>query len=432
MPLKQNEYVDVRDEVIIAASPPRRHRAFPTAVRLPNGDILVGFRVGSDHHMTHDGAFYLSRSSDNGQHWTPPKALAAYPGWDVCAVLGQYEDGVLPEDEKYLWARLMMYRWVADPPAGDDYRTYQTLWTVSRDFGHNWELPFPLYTEGFNTVNTNRGEMVLGGLNPHSYSATLMRLSDRTIMGMFTGNKELLKYKKSAELRKRGESQGALTEMPLAGFSSDELRTWEYVIVADPDEYGVGFSESDIVRLDSGRIVAVYGNNQRSRYFWRTYSDDEGRTWAPMKRLDYRGDSPSMVRLADGTLMVAFRNAPEKGTMGIGIAVSADGGESWTLLDNIRDQGGWDMGYPDLVRMRDGSFLCVFYTAAEERQIPTGLVEELSRTEPHRTVFGGRMRPRAYEELSGEIRGIALNDLTAGTRAARSDEACDPAAKVEL
>ena len=61
--------------------------------------------------------------------------LAAYPGWDVCAALGQYEDGVLPSSETYLWARLMMYRWVADPQESEDYRTYQTLWMVSRDSG---------------------------------------------------------------------------------------------------------------------------------------------------------------------------------------------------------------------------------------------------------------------------------------------------------
>ena len=54
MPLKQNDYVNVRDEVVIAAKPPRRHRAFPTAVRLPDGDILVDFRLGSDQHMTHE------------------------------------------------------------------------------------------------------------------------------------------------------------------------------------------------------------------------------------------------------------------------------------------------------------------------------------------------------------------------------------------
>ena len=78
MPLKNNPFVEITDETIIAAGPPRRHRAFPTGVRLPDGDILVGFRVGSDHHMTHDGAFYITRSSDGGRRWTPPRNPACW------------------------------------------------------------------------------------------------------------------------------------------------------------------------------------------------------------------------------------------------------------------------------------------------------------------------------------------------------------------
>ena len=134
------------------------NRAFPTGVRLPNGDVLVGYRDGSDHHMTHDGAFYITRSSDNGKHWTPPKVLAAYPGWDVCAVMGQYPDGVMPDDEPFLWARLMMYRWLPHPDEDQDYRTYQTFWTTSADFGHNWDEPFPLYVGLTATVKTDRGQ----------------------------------------------------------------------------------------------------------------------------------------------------------------------------------------------------------------------------------------------------------------------------------
>jgi len=433
MPLDSNSLVEITDETIIAAGPPRRHRAFPTGVRLPDGDILVGFRMGSDHHMTHDGAFYITRSSDGGRHWTPPKVLAAYPGWDVCAVMGQYVDGVMPDDEPFLWARLMMYRWIAGPADDEDYRTYQTLWTTSTDNGHNWETTFPLYLGLSATVKTDRGEMALGGLNPHSYSSTLMRLSDGTVMGMFVGNKEIMKYRKSAERRARGETGAALTEMPLAGFSRDNLRTWEYVVVADPDEYGIGFSEADIVQLDTGRIVAIYGNNQNSPSFFRTWSDDEGRTWAPMKELSFRGDSPSMVQLADGSLLAAIRNIPEGGGVGIGLVASSDGGETWQTLGNISDQANWDMAYPDLIKLADRNFLCVFYTSAEAKMISAGQVAALRKIEPMRTMFGdGGMRPSAYEELNGEIRGMFIRDLTVGAAASDHTSSSPDESKVEL
>lgn len=80
---------------------------------------------------------HITRSSDNGLHWTPPKVLAAYPGWDVCGTMGQYADGVMPDDEPFLWARLQLYRWVPNPPDDQDYRDYKTFWTVSYDNEHN-------------------------------------------------------------------------------------------------------------------------------------------------------------------------------------------------------------------------------------------------------------------------------------------------------
>ena len=218
---------------------------------------------------------------------------------------------------------------------------------------------------------------------------------------------------------------------PLAGFSRDNLRTWEFVVVADPDEYGIGFSESDIVRLEGGRIVAIYGNNQNSPWFFRTYSDDDGRSWAPMKQIEMRGDSPAMVKLSDGTLMAAYRNLPEDRKIGIGLAVSTDGGESWDVLGNIRDQGGWDMGYPDLIKLCDGNFLCTYYTAAEEKMISAAEVKHLTETGPARRAT--LMRPSAYEELNGEIRGTFITDLTAAAGAAGGGARADEReAKVEL
>ena len=431
MPLPSNRFVEPVEEVVIAAAPPRRHRGFPTGVRLPNGDLLVGYRVGSDHHMTLDGAFHISRSTDNGRHWTPPKVLAAYPGWDVCASMGQYTDGVMGPDEPFLWARLQLYRWQPDAPPDDDYRTYETYWTVSTDYGHNWDKPFPFEAGPVSTISTDRGEMVLEGLAPHSYSSTLARLADGTIMGMFVGNKlppgyrRSLKYRRTAESFQAGSRKSALTEVALAGFSKDNLRSWEYVVVSDPDEDGLGGGEADLVQLDSGRLVVIYGNVQGTRGFLRTHSDDQGRTWSARTPIEnILGDSPSLMKLADGSLLAAIRNTTnDQG--GIGLIASSDGGDSWQLLGNILDQAGWDMGYPDLIRMDDGTVLCIYYTDAEAKMIPASQAAELAKTEPMASIFAGGIRPRAYEELNGEIRGVFLSDLTAQPAAAGTTAAVD-------
>jgi hypothetical protein len=436
MAIPTNPFVAIEEEIVIAAGPARRHRAFPTGVRLPNGDLLVGYRDGSDHHMTCDGAFHITRSTDNGKHWTPPKVLAAFPGWDVCAAMGQYTDGVMGDDEPFLWARLQLYRWQFDAPDDDDLRTYETYWTISYDHGHNWEKPFPFEAGPVSTIQTDRGEMTLEALAPHSYSSTLARLSDGSIMGMFVGNKlpagqtRSLKYRHTAANFKAGKNESAITEVSLAGFSKDNMRTWEYVAVSDPDDEGLGGGEADLVQLDSDRLVVIYGNVQGTSGFLRTFSDDLGRTWSKREPIaaGHIGDSLSMIKLADGSLIAAIRNSTIDDP-GIGLLASNDGGETWQLLGNMLNQGSWDMGYPDLIRLADGGIFCVFYTSAEAIQISP----EVDKCMPRNPIFTG-MRQRAYEELNGEIRGIFLKDITAialGATASSTDEV-DRKNKLEL
>jgi len=432
--LKENRYVAAVDEVIIASGPPRRHRGFPTGVRLPDGDILVGYRDGSDHHMTSDGAFYTTRSNDNGRHWTPPKVMAAYPGWNVIGHIGQYPDGVMPRDEPFLWTLLKLDHWDPDPPAGADYRAYTNYWVTSRDFGRTWDVPVPLWQgKGHAIVKTDRGDVQLLRPVPHSTTSTLLRLDDGAIMGMWNGNNVLTKYKDHVQARIAGEPPKP-NEVALAGFSNDEMRTWEFVVVAAPDDHDVGFSEADVVKLASGRLVVIYGNNQGSPFFWRTWSDDNGRTWAPLEQLAFRGDSPSMITLADGTLVAAIRYLPEEGPIGIGIVASPDGGETWDVLGNARDQDGWDMGYPDLVKTGDGRILCIFYTDAESKMIPPDLEAQLYAKEPMRTILGDgtTMRQFAYEELNGEIRGIFLEDLTGRRSESGKQPRASDSAKFQL
>ena len=211
-------------------------------------------------------------------------------------------------------------------------------------------------------------------------------------------------------LAKTGNEIG-LTEQEIEDLSKD-MQSWTYRIIADSSQGGIGYSESDSVRLPSGRFVAIYGNNAGSPWFFETHSDDEGHTWAPMRQLNFNGDSPSMIQLAGGQLLAAIRSLRPSGQPGIGLVTSEDQGQTWTMLKNIHDQANRDMGYPDLVRLPDDRILCVYYTAAEPQPIPNELQEKLAATEPHRTIFKGGIRPAAYGEFQSEIRGVFLNDLT--------------------
>ena len=423
--LRQNPYVRMVNNVVVCDGPGRRHRAFPTGVRLPDGDVRVGFRVARDHWMTADDAFCLSRSSDGGMTWSLAVPLVALPGWGVNGVIGQYPDGILPEAEPYLRARVQLYRWRADMPADKTWRENPFYWTISRDGGRSWEPMFLQY-DTIAEVETDRGTRRFWGLAPHSNESTVHRLPDGRLMGLFVGRGDRMVYNPDTTY------QGG-SDVPMAGFCADDLKTWTFRTIADPAEYGIGFSESDSVRLPGGRFVAIYGNNAGSRHFFETHSGDDGQTWSRMRQLDFCGDSPSMVRLSSGALLAAIRYVPREGREGggIGLVASADEGTTWEVLGNVHDQANWDMGYPDLIKLDDGRLLCVYYTGNEKRPIPKSVTEELERVEPMHTMRQRGMsmnRPAAFGEIQSEIRCVILEEAggESSARSVHAEEAAGP------
>jgi hypothetical protein len=399
--LKANAYIRIVENVVICDGPGRRHRAFPTGARLPNGDVLVGYRVARDHWMTADDAFYTSRSPDNGKTWGAPVAVAALPGWGVNGVIGQYPNGVMPPEEKELRAALQLYRWEENMPLDKTWRENPAYWIFSKDYGDTWGK-LQLVHDTIAEVKTDRGRKKFWGLWLHSNESTIHRLADGRLMGMFVGRADLAVYNPNST-HKGG------SDTPMAGFSNDNGMTWTFRTVADP-EGEIGFSESDSVRLPNGRFVAIYGNNAGSPWFFETHSDNEGQTWSPMRQLNFRGDSPSMIRLSSGALIAAIRSIPEDGKGGIGLVASANEGQTWELLGNLHDQANWDMGYPDLIKLADGRILCVYYTGNERLPIPKELEDELTAKEPIRSIFEGGIRPAAFEEIQSEIRAAILEE----------------------
>ncbi len=86
----------VTGRVVIAAEP-RMHRMNTAAVIASNGDILVTYDEGTDHHRTLDEVLMLARSTDGGRTWGYKKAMAALPGWSFWAHHGlvRLSDGTL-------------------------------------------------------------------------------------------------------------------------------------------------------------------------------------------------------------------------------------------------------------------------------------------------------------------------------------------------
>lgn len=89
-------------------------------------------------------------------------------------------------------------------------------------------------------------------------------------------------------------------------------------------------------------------------------SDDGGRTWGFLSRVNDWGAPGDLVRMADGRIacVYGYRLPP----YGVRARISADEGRTWGRELILRDDGGsWDLGYPRVVEESPGRLYAVYY-----------------------------------------------------------------------
>lgn len=117
------------------------------------------------------------------------------------------------------------------------------------------------------------------------------------------------------------------------------------------------------VLLSDGRIVCTLRcQRDPTGVMWTEVyeSDDGGRTWSFLSRVNDFGAPGSLIQLADGRLVVVYgyRIKP----YGIRAVVSDDGGRTWGPELIVRDDGGsWDLGYPNAFEVEPGRVGVVYY-----------------------------------------------------------------------
>jgi hypothetical protein len=115
--------------------------------------------------------------------------------------------------------------------------------------------------------------------------------------------------------------------------------------------------------LPDGRMLCVLRSQRDPRgVMWTEVysSDDGGRTWQFLSRVNDFGSPGSLVVKRDGRLVMVYgyRLMPS----GIRAKVSEDGGKTWGGELIVRDDGGsWDLGYPNAWETGDGKIGVIYY-----------------------------------------------------------------------
>src|SRR5256885_14027846 len=72
------------------------------------------------------------------------------------------------------------------------------------------------------------------------------------------------------------------------------------------------FQEPGIVRTKTGRIVTAIRNQGEDNAIWITWSDNDGKTWTPVKKSPMIGHPADLTQLADGRLLCTYGQRTER------------------------------------------------------------------------------------------------------------------------
>ena len=117
------------------------------------------------------------------------------------------------------------------------------------------------------------------------------------------------------------------------------------------------------IMLDNGRILcSLRCQRDPQGIMWTEvyHSDDGGRTWGFLSRVNDFGSPGSLVKMSDGRIVCVYGYRLQN--QGVRAAVSEDGGATWGNELIVRDDGGsWDLGYPNAWEVEPGKVGCIYY-----------------------------------------------------------------------
>jgi len=344
-------------------------RAFPSMVNLGNGELLAGYGISRDHHATPGMGFMTTRSRDGGRTWSEALPLLALPGFHAfgCQGLMKCPDGSL----LCSLARAYYPGW----------RQYRRVNFEKR--GLPAMEPFPC--DAWRDRRLQRASLVRSFDKGNSWTPVNWDEPFEAFPGRFTschttgehGPHEL------SDGRWMLGVEGMTIENHMLGgvvYSEDRGVSWSPVQIIH-DYPNVHAPEQKVVKLGGTRYLSYTRCDPKDILHggWRyeencvrfSLSEDDGRTWSEPWRSDFLGSGgPEMVRLRDGGFLCLYRDMDDS-RPGLGVSHSSDECRTWRYLGRLcgrsaQDPWGWhgELGYPVAARLPDGLIFVVYYGPA--------------------------------------------------------------------
>jgi len=161
--------------------------------------------------------------------------------------------------------------------------------------------------------------------------------------------------------------------IPFCTRTTDAGSTFEFLSWIGTEPEGYSIMPASVRCLDGKLVVAIrrYERGDIRRGSIEIYqSNDDGRTFdficVAADTGSNGGNPPSMIRLADGRICLAygFRSPP----YGIRAKISDDDGRTWSDEIVLRDDGrNWDLGYTRTTQRPDGKIVTAYYFSTDQQ-----------------------------------------------------------------
>lgn len=332
----------------VMSNPDSRHGyfAWPTAVRLQDGRIMVGASGFRLEHVCPFGKAVVAYSSDEGKTYTRPAPVIDTPLDDRDAGLCTFGDnGVIitsfnnsadfqrqnNTDNEYV------QRYIDTITAEDEEKYLGSLFRISRDCGVTF------------------GELHHSPVTcPHGPT----ELRDGTIL--WAGNRF-------------DDVEGGIEIVKL----DTQTCETEFVGKITIDDKSIFLNEPYLLELPDGKLIChIRAENDKVFTTCQSVSYDKGRTWTKPERLleEDGGAPPHLIHLKSGIIISTYGR--RKQPYGIMAMISTDGGESWEKdIRLYENTGSDDLGYPTTIELDDGTLLTVFY-ATDCDGIPCNILQQ--------------------------------------------------------